>query len=411
MTLRRRGRVIGLSALCFATLLFLVSLAQIALTINQALAQSSVRPPADAVTNAPMQPGTARVPDAVPPPEGAPVDPLGIRGPNSFATQWGEVRHGTAFTVSIPDRKAATLMQSFGVEWRHIRSSDGPLRAYGAMLVFGTFAVLFMFYLFRGRIEIESGFSGRLIERFRPIERFGHWLLASSFIIMMLTGANLLYGRDLIIPVYAVMLSPDDAKAFFAFTAEVGKWVHHHVAWAFIAGLVFVFLMWVIHNLPTLDDVRWMLKAGGLFSEGVHPPARKFNAGQKMMFWAVMLVGASVAMSGVSMLFPYQIPLVSNAFSILNALGAGLVLGAPLPTDLTPLQEMQFVLIWHVLAALALIMLIIAHIYIGTLGMEGAFSAMGSGWVDRNWAREHHGLWVEEVDAKAARNAAATPAE
>jgi formate dehydrogenase subunit gamma len=411
MKMRRSGLVIGLSALSFAMLIFLVSLFQTALTVERAFAESSVRPPADAVTNAPMEPGVGRVPDAIAPPDGGAVGQLDVLGPNSDATLWGEVRRGTAFTVSIPNQEAATLVQSFGVEWQHIRSSDGPLRTYGAMLVFATFALLFMFYLFRGRIKIEHGFSGQLIERFSAIERFGHWLLAGSFIVLMLTGANLLYGRDLMIPVYAVVVSPEAAKEVYAWTASVGKWLHNHVAWAFIVGLIYVFLLWVIHNLPTRDDVRWLMMAGGLFSEGVHPPARKFNAGQKMMFWAIMLVGSSVALSGVSMLFPNQLPLVSKVFAVLNGLGAEMVWGAPLPTELTPLQEMQFVLIWHVLAALALIMLIIAHIYIGTLGMEGAFSAMGTGMVDRNWAEEHHGLWVEEMDAKAAGDAAATPAE
>jgi formate dehydrogenase subunit gamma len=43
----------------------------------------------------------------------------------------------------------------------------------------------------------------------------------------------------------------------------------------------------------------------------------------------------------------------------------------------------------------------IGHIYIGTIGMEGAFEAMGEGTVDINWAREHHELWLEEVNARA----------
>ena len=70
-------------------------------------------------------------------------------------------------------------------------------------------------------------------------------------------------------------------------------------------------------------------------------------------------------------------------------------------TELTPLQEMQYAQIWHAIVALAMIVIVIAHIYIGSMGMEGAFDAMGSGMVDRNWAEEHHSLWVEKEDAKA----------
>jgi formate dehydrogenase subunit gamma len=58
----------------------------------------------------------------------------------------------------------------------------------------------------------------------------------------------------------------------------------------------------------------------------------------------------------------------------------------------------------------------IGHIYIGTIGMEGAFEAMGTGTVDLNWAKEHHKLWLEEEKARTApnetqRQPAITPAE
>jgi len=411
MSLRKRGLVIGLSAISFALLIFLGSVFQAVLTAGEAMAQSSVRPPDNAVTNAPAEPGMTRVPDALPPPGGAPVNQLDIRGPNSDTTLWGEVRRGSTFTVSIPDQKAATLVQSLGMGWQQMRAADGPLRSYGGMALFGMLALLFIFYLYRGRIRVEHGMSGRLIERFNGVERFCHWLLAGSFILLALSGLNMLYGRDLLIPVYSLLSSPEDGKAFFALTALAGKWMHNNLAWAFMLALALIFVMWVIHNIPTLNDVKWLAQAGGLFSEGVHPPSRKFNAGQKLIFWAVILLGASASLSGVSLLFPYELPLFAKTFAILNDFGAALVWGAPLPTELTPLEEMQFAQIWHTMVALAMIVMIVAHIYIGSLGMEGAFDAMGSGMVDRNWAEEHHGLWVEEMDAKAAGGAAATPAE
>ena len=407
-TLRRRGLVIGLSAISFAILIFLGSLFQAALTVGEAMAQSSVRPPANAVTNAPSAPGEARVRDAVAPLEGAPTAPWEILGPNSDSTLWGEVRQGSVFSVTIPDQNAATLVQSYGIAWKNTRSTRGPLRTYGTMSLFGIVALLFVFYLFRGRIRIEHGFSGRLIERFKPVERCGHWLLAGSFILLALTGLNLLYGRDLLIPLFG--------KETFAAITQGGKWVHNNVAWAFMLGLVMIFVMWVAHNLPSKTDLKWIAQGGGLFAEGVHPPARKFNAGQKLIFWAVILLGASVSLSGVSLLFPYELPVFATTFAILNSLGAEAVWGAPLATDLSPLVEMQYAQIWHTMVALAMIVVIVAHIYIGTLGMEGAFDAMDTGMVDRNWAKEHHGLWVEEQDAKAGAagadsGATATPAE
>ncbi len=402
--LRRRGMMIGISAIGLALAIFLVSVLQISLTVNEALAQSSVRPPDNAVTNAPMAPGEIRVPDAVAPSGDAPVAPLDILGPNSDATLWGEIRQGSTFTVSIPDRQAATLVQSYGVAWQNARAADGPLRTYGGMAIFGTLALLFVFYLFRGRIQIEDGRSGILIERFKPIERFGHWLLAVSFILLALSGLNLLYGRDLLIPIFG--------KEAFATITMAGKWIHNNVAWGFMLALVLVFVMWVIHNLPSVTDIRWIMKGGGLFTEGVHPPSKKFNAGQKLIFWSVILLGASVSLSGISLLFPYELPLFAKTFEILNSLGVEAVWGAPLVTELTPLEEMQYAQIWHTMVALAMIVIVIAHIYIGSLGMEGAFDAMGSGMVDYNWAEEHHGLWVEKMEQESANaDPAATPAE
>jgi formate dehydrogenase subunit gamma len=210
------------------------------------------------------------------------ANPIGILGPNSDTTLWDAVRSGDSFTVSIPDKKAATLVQSYGVSWTNMRMADGPLRTYGGMALFGILALLFVFYLFRGRIEIEHGASGQMIERFKPIERFGHWLLAGSFILLALSGLNLLYGRDLLIPILG--------KENFAAVTLAGKWIHNNVAWAFMLGLVLVFVMWVVHNLPSVNDIKWLMKGGGLFAEGVHPPAKKFNAGQKLIFWSVILL-------------------------------------------------------------------------------------------------------------------------
>ncbi|MGE0630688.1 MAG: formate dehydrogenase subunit gamma, partial [Hyphomicrobiaceae bacterium] len=155
--------------------------------------------------------------------------------------------------------------------------------------------------------------------------------------------------------------------------------------------LIMTFVMWVVHNLPGWRDIVWLLRGGGMFAKGSHPPAWKFNAGQKILFWLVMLGGLSISLSGISLMFPFQAPMFAKTFAVLN------VFGLALPTSLSPVQEMQYATTWHGIVALFLIVVIIAHIYIGTLGMEGAFSAMGTGEVDVNWAKEHHSLWAEQV--------------
>ena len=75
---------------------------------------------------------------------------------------------------------------------------------------------------------------------------------------------------------------------------------------------------------------------------------------------------------------------------------------------------MQYAQLWHAIVSFVLMGIIIAHIYIGSVGMEGAFDAMGTGEVDEAWAHQHHSIWLDEVKAKDKPGQAAgdaTPAE
>jgi formate dehydrogenase subunit gamma len=355
----------------------------------------SVRPPANAVTNAAPAPGDAPAPAEL---TGEPADALNTRGAASDSDLWRAIRVGESFETQKRGAVSGMLVQSEGSVWAEMR--EGPISLVGLVALGGMILMLAAFYLVRGRIRIDQGPSGETIERFDGFERFGHWLIASSFVILGISGLCMMYGRELLIPIVG--------KEAFASFMDVAKFLHHHVAFAFMAGLVIIFVMWVIPNIPNKTDLIWISKAGGLFSKNVHPPAKKFNAGQKSMFWLTILLGTSLSMSGWALLFPFEYAFFAPTFETLNRLGLNL------PTELTMMQEMQLAQLWHGLVGAVMVALILAHIYIGSLGMEGAFDAMGSGQVDVNWAREHHGLWVEEVEEKRAsapRDAAATPAE
>ncbi|MAA99892.1 MAG: formate dehydrogenase subunit gamma [Stappia sp.] len=315
-------------------------------------------------------------------------------GTTSDSDLWRAVRSGAAGKVSIPDEKSATLVQSEGELWRALK--NGPIALYGSWALLGMVVMLCLFFALRGRIRIEHGRSDETITRFEAIERFGHWLTAVSFVVLGLTGLNVMYGRYVLLPV----IGPDA----FSLVTWWGKHLHNYLAFAFMAGLVMIFLMWVRHNIPDRTDIKWVLQAGGLFSKHLHPPAKKFNAGQKVIFWLTILGGASISISGWSLLFPYTTHFFSDTFALVNA-----VAGTELATPLTVLQEQQLATLWHSIMGVFLVCVIIAHIYIGSLGMEGAFDAMGSGEVDLNWAKEHHSLWVEEVQAREARSGGQGP--
>ncbi len=330
---------------------------------------------------------------------------LGGLGPLADEGQLFDPRFGTGTVLASSQTPGATvLVQNGGVRWLNFRA--GPLRFWGGWALIAVLVLLALFLLIRGRIRVKAGRSGIRIERFAPIERFGHWLLAGSFVLLGITGLISLYGRVGLIPVMG--------RELFATLAAGSKWVHDSTSWAFMVGLLLVFVMWVARNIPNRADLTWLAKGGGMFSKNTHVPARKFNAGQKLMFWGVVILGVSISVSGLSMLFPFQMPLFAKTFGIINDLGLPGLFGAdPLNTALVPHEEMQLSQTWHAIVAFAFLCLIFGHIYIGTVGMEGAFEAMGEGDVDLNWAREHHDLWVAELEAerKLPPTGASAPAE
>lgn len=259
--------------------------------------------------------------------------------------------------ISIPDPKAASLIQP-GRDWRSFNQETLP--KLGTYAVLGMLLLLVLFYMLRGKIRIDAGPSGQRILRFNSVERFAHWTTATSFIILAITGANITFGKTLLTPI----MGPEA----FAAWAQYAKYIHNYVGFAFMLGVLLVFLVWVKDNMPAMADLKWFAAGGGLLSKGHHPPAKRFNGGQKIVFWSVVIGGFLLSLSGWYLVFPYN----------------------------TTLADVQWQATIHGVAAFVLIALMLAHAYIGSIGMEGAFDAMGSGEVDLNWAKEHHGLWVEE---------------
>jgi formate dehydrogenase subunit gamma len=217
--------------------------------------------------------------------------------------------------------------------------------------------------------------------RFKEFERFAHWLTAASFVILGISGLNITFGKLILLP----LIGPDAFSAF----SQVAKYAHNFTSFPFVLGLVLIVVIFIKDNVPDGVDIEWF-KQGGGFIKSKHAPARRFNAGEKLVFWGALGAGGAVAVSGYLLLFPFYF------------------------TDIAGMQIAQAV---HSIIAILFVALILGHIYIGTLGMEGAFEAMWTGEVDFNWAKEHHDLWLEDQLAnarpgkKTAPLPSATPAE
>jgi formate dehydrogenase subunit gamma len=258
--------------------------------------------------------------------------------------------------IDIPDTKAAVLIQPAGRTWDYFH--EVLLHWGGAIVIVGTVVLLGLAFLIIGRIRIAAGRSGQKILRFKAFERFSHWLTAVSFVILGLTGLNITFGKIVLLP----LVGPDA----FSDISQAAKYVHNFTSVSFVIGLVFIIVIFFRDNFFEKVDLEW-LKQGGGFIKNKHAPAGRFNLGEKLVYWLSLAAGVTVSASGFLLLFPFY------------------------GTDIADMQLAQVV---HAVVAVLFVALILAHIYIGTLGMEGAFEAMGSGEVDLNWAKEHHDLWL-----------------
>lgn len=279
---------------------------------------------------------------------------------------------------TIPDVKSYVLEQPAGRDWRQFHQVT--LQWVGGIAIIGMLGLLVVFYLIRGMVRIEGGRAGRMIVRFNGFERVVHWMTATCFIILGITGLNISFGKTLLLPLIGI-------EAFAAWS-QWAKYAHNFLSFPFTLGVIVVFLMWVAGMIPSAGDIRWILEGGGIVGSK-HLPADRFNGGQKIFYWVVVLGGAAVAATGYLLMFPFY---------------------------LTDMQGMQIAQIVHSVVAVLFVAAMLAHIYIGTIGMEGAFEGMGSGEVDLNWAKQHHSRWIETELGKGRnavphRQAASHPAE
>ena len=288
-----------------------------------------------------------------------------VTQPGNNAPVWREVRSGQSpYTNStVKGRETEVLVQSWGETWRQIR--NGPVTFWGGWLVLGVVLVLGALYFARGPIKLHDKPTGRLIQRFSDFERTVHWSVAISFCILALSGLLMLFGKHVVLPVIGYTL--------FAWLTALGKNLHNFVAPFFIVAVSVMAVMWAKDNIFRSYDWKWFAKAWAFFTRGEHAPAGRFNAAEKAWFWGgVVLLSIVMAASGLILLFPN--------FDQTRA-------------------TMQEAWIWHAVGAILYIAIALGHIYIGSIGVEGAYQNMRRGVTDETWAKEHHDIWYRELQA------------
>ena len=281
--------------------------------------------------------------------------------PGNNAPVWREVRkEAQAYSTTVKGRETGVLVQSAGETWRQIR--NGPVTFYGGWLIVAVALIIAAIYFAKGPIRTHDKPTGRLIERFTLAERWAHWVMGISFVVLGITGLITLFGKHVVLPVIGYTL--------FSWLSALGKNLHNFVAPLFIVSLLVFIVIYLKDNLPEKGDGAWLANGWKYFG-GAHLPSGRFNAGEKVWFWAgVVALCLILTVTGLILLFPNFDQLRST---------------------------MQQASIIHAIAAVFVIALGVGHIYMGTVGVEGAYRNMADGVTDEVWAKEHHELWYNEV--------------
>ena len=301
--------------------------------------------------------------------------------PGNNAPMWRGVAAGVDGFTSLPKSQApeagnliqapvqypGSRLTTAGEAWRQVRNNW--IIPYGGALFLISLGALALLFLAKGPLgHADSDAGGRRIERFTPFERSAHWANAIAFVCLAVSGIVMAFGQFFLLPVMGLTL--------FGWLAYALKTLHNFAGPVFAVSLVIVFFTFVRDEFPHRGDLKWLLQAGGAFTKNkLEPPSHRFNAGEKVVFWlGVLLLGVIVVASG-------------------------LVMDKLIPTLVYERSTMQVAHMIHSVAAVLMLCLFALHIYLGTIGVRGAYKAMRTGYVGEEWASEHHQYWLDDIKA------------
>ena len=296
--------------------------------------------------------------------------------PGNNSPVWRQVGQGATGVTTLPYAQApeaGNMVQKFvqypgsnvtnaGEAWRQVRNNW--ILPYGGSLIVIALVALALFYWKKGTINLHAAETGKKIERFTYFERAAHWTNAIAFCCLAISGVVMAFGKFFMLPIIGGSL--------FGWLTYALKNLHNFVGPLFAVSLVVVIVTFARDNMPSKDDLVWILKGGGLFS-GEEVPSHRFNAGEKIVFWGgVFLLGLVVV-------------------------GSGLMLDKLIPGLMYYRETMQISHMVHAIAAILMVAMFLGHIYMGSIGMQGAYQGMKTGYVDETWAKEHHAIWAADV--------------
>ena len=314
--------------------------------------------------------------------------------PGNNAPVWRQVGEGVSGFTSLPSREApeaGNLIQPFvqypgssltnaGEAWRQVRNNW--LIPYGGSLLIIIMLALTFVYFAKGPMKTTLPATGRKIERFTPFERAAHWANAIAFVMLGVSGVVMAYGKFFLLPIMGSTL--------FGWLTYALKNLHNFAGPLFAVSMVVVFFTFVKDNWPEKGDLQWVLKGGGMLGGGHAPPTNRFNPGSKIIFWGgVFFLGSIIVASGF----------------VLDMIVPGLIYER---------ATMQIAHMIHGVVSILLLAMFLAHAYLGSIGMDGAYDGMRHGYVDEAWAKQHHEYWYDDVKSgkiPAQRTQAAPPTQ
>jgi formate dehydrogenase subunit gamma len=201
----------------------------------------------------------------------------------------------------------------------------------------------------------------KLIQRYTAQERANHWVVAISFILLVLSGLALFQ------PLFF----------FLSYVLGGGTWariLHPFIGVVLALGFGRMAMRYWGDNKITDVDRQWMKRIGDVIrnrDEGL-PEIGKYNIGQKYLFWTWVVAILLLFVSGIVIWQPYFAP----SFAI------GIV---------------RLAVLVHAFAAFVAILGLIVHVYSGVMWVRGSLRAMTQGTVTESWARHHHPAWYRSV--------------